>query len=200
MRTVLLTFCLVACGGEAPKPAPAPAPAPAPVAAPPPAPVDPINKDADISAMADAEKHEFLMTLGDRVYHTGDGGIACTTCHGPEGKGVPPAFPPLVGQKDHMGDCVNHAWYVVNGLQGELKVDGVVYNGIMTAQGTLLNDLQIAAVTTWERNMWGNAYGDCSPDDVKLARTSQGKGGKAAGGEGKAGGGEGKGGKGKKGG
>ena len=68
-----------------------------------------------------------------------------------DGKGTPPAFPPLVGQKDMMGDCVNHAAIVIYGLQGEIVVDGQTYNGVMTPQGDMLDDLQIAAVATYER-------------------------------------------------
>lgn len=196
MMTTLVATFLFACGGEPPKPAPKPEPAPAPA---PPPPADPINKDADISAMSPAEKHDFQMKLGEKVYTTGDGGIACTTCHGPEGKGTPPAFPPLVGQKDFMGDCVNHASFVINGLTGEITVDGTKYNGVMTPQGDLLNDLQIASVITFERNSWGNSFGDCAPEDVKSAR-SGGKGEKAKGGKADGGGGDGKAGKGKKGG
>jgi mono/diheme cytochrome c family protein len=194
MIPTLVATALFACGGETPKPAPKPDPAPAP--APPPPPADPINKDADLSAMSDAEKHDFMMKLGEKVYTTGDGGIACTTCHGPEGKGTPPAFPPLVGQKDLMGDCTQHATYVIKGLTGEITVDNVKYNGVMTPQGDLLNDLQIASVITFERNSWGNSYGDCMPKDVKQARD----GGEGKAGKGKADGDEGKGGKGKKGG
>jgi cytochrome c oxidase subunit II len=33
-----------------------------------------------------------------------------------------------------------------------------------------LNDLQIAAVISYERNSWGNNYGFCMPEDVKSAR------------------------------
>jgi mono/diheme cytochrome c family protein len=169
-----LLLALAACsGGEAEKPKPAPAPAPPPAApAPAPAPADGVSKDTDISAMADADKQAFMMKLGKKVYDTGDGGIACTTCHGPEGKGTPGAFPPLVGQKDLMGDCKKHAGYVVHGLTGEMTVDGTKYNGVMTPQGALLNDLQIASVISYERHSWGNDFGWCSPDDVKAARAT----------------------------
>ncbi len=99
----------------------------------------------------------------------GDGGIACSTCHGPEGKGTPPAFPPLVGQKDHMGDCAKHAGMVINGLMGEITVNGVVYNGAMPAQGSL-TDLEIAAVLSFERTSWGNDFGICTPEQIAAAR------------------------------
>ena len=69
-----------------------------------------------------------------------------------------------------MGDCQKHAGMVINGLNGEIVVDGVTYNGVMTPQGELLDDLKIAAVLTYERNSWGNDFGDCSPADVAKAR------------------------------
>ncbi len=112
------------------------------------------------------------MKLGEKVYTSGDGGIACTTCHGAEGKGTPGAFPPLVGQKDLMGDCKTHAGYVVHGLTGPMTVDGQKYDSVMTAQGAMLNDLQIAAVITFERNSWGNNFGDCTVEDAAAARTA----------------------------
>jgi nitrite reductase (NO-forming) len=111
------------------------------------------------------------MELGAHVYKTGgNGGLACLTCHGVEGKGTPPAFPPLVGQKDHMGDCANHAGLILNGKSGELVVDGVTYNGVMVPQAAMLSDAEIAAVITYERHSWGNDYGVCRPEDVAAAR------------------------------
>ena len=123
-----------------------------------------------MSALSPEELHGFLMKLGEKVYTTGDGGIACTTCHGADGKGTVGAFPPLAGQKEFMGDCRNHASLVVKGLSGEITVAGQKYNSVMLPQGDALNDLQIAAVITYERNSWGNGFGDCKPEDVKAAR------------------------------
>jgi mono/diheme cytochrome c family protein len=176
---VVLSMVVACSGGEStppkvePAPAPAPAPAPpppAPVAAPAPA-ADGISKDADISKMTDDEKHQFMMKLGEKVFTTGDGGLACITCHGADGKGTPGAFPPLAGSKDFMGDCKKHAGLVVNGLQGEIEVQGQKFNSVMVPQGATLNDLQIASVISYERHSWGNDYAWCSPDDVKAART-----------------------------
>jgi len=174
--TILIAVVLVGCGGES-EPAPAPVPAaPAPAPAPPPAPVDDgLSKTTDISTMSEADQQGFLMKLGEKVYKNGDGGVACMTCHGPEGKGTPGAFPPLVGQKDLMSDCKTHAGYVLNGKQGEIVVDGQKYNGVMTPQADMLNDLQIAAVLSFERHSWGNDYGWCMPADVAAARAAMPK-------------------------
>lgn len=171
--TALVLFAAACGGSEVPAEKPAPTPAEKPAAEapkPPPEPAKASEKDTDLAAMSEDEQKAFLMTYGEKVYKTGDGGIACMTCHGAEGKGTPGAFPPLVGQKDHMGDCAKHAGLVINGLQGELVVDGVTYNGVMTPQGTMLNDLQIAAVISYERMSWGNDFGLCKPADVAAAR------------------------------
>ena len=173
IATALLLGSFACSGGEPTAPAPAPAPAPVAPAPPPPAPVvDAFPKDKDIAALSEDERKAFLMGLGEKVYKTGDGGVACLTCHQEDGKGTPGAFPPLVGQKDLMGDCKKHANYVLKGLMGEMVVDGQKYNGVMVPQADYLNDLQIAAVISYERNSWGNAFGFCSPDDVKAARAT----------------------------
>jgi len=173
MRTILASLLVLsACSGstpstpEAPKEAEkpvekAPEPEPEPEAA---APTD----AASFAKLSEEAQHAFLMEKGAEVYSKST--LACSTCHGAEGKGQPPAFPPLVGQKEHMGDCVRHAAIVIYGLKGELVVDGQTYNGVMTPQGDMLDDLQIAAVISYERNSWGNDYGWCSPEDVAKAR------------------------------
>ncbi|MCB9679218.1 MAG: cytochrome c [Alphaproteobacteria bacterium] len=170
MRTLMLASLLaVGCsGGEATKPEPKaepkeePKPEPKEEPKPEPAP--------DFGAMSEDEQHTFLMEKGKEVYLNSS--LACKTCHQEDGKGQEGVFPPLVGQKDHMGDCVKHAAIVIYGLQGEMVVDGKTYNGAMTPQGSMLNDLEIAAVISYERHSWGNDFGYCSPDDVKKARES----------------------------
>lgn len=170
MAFLATTFALAtACGGADPAPPkkaapPAAKPAPAKKAAPK---VDPA---VEFAALDEAGKVAKLMELGKSVYETGgSGGVACVTCHQATGAGLPPSFPPLVGQKDHMGDCANHAGQVINGQSGEIVVDGITYNGVMPAQGNL-SDLEIAAVITYERSSWGNDYGHCMPEQVAAAR------------------------------
>lgn len=186
MRLFLVTAglaALTACGGSEPaadKPAEKPAAAekeaeakkeePKKEEAPPAEEKKEEAGEPDLASMSDDEKKAYLVDLGKKVYETGgSGGLACVTCHQANGEGMPPSFPPLKGQEEWMGDCGKHAGYVINGLQGEIEVDGVTYNGVMPAQGNL-SDLEIAAVITYERNAWGNDYGICTPDQVAAAR------------------------------
>lgn len=173
MITLFALVGLIACSGETPAPAPvtpAPEVTPAePVPAPTPAPVP--EAKVDLTTMSEADQHAWLLKKGQEVYESGgSGGIACTTCHQADGKGVPDAFPPLVGQKDMMGECTKHAGLVVNGFTGPITVDGKPFNGAMPAQGNL-PDEEIAAVISYERNSFGNNFGFCMPADVATART-----------------------------
>jgi mono/diheme cytochrome c family protein len=124
----------------------------------------------DLTAMGPEEQRSYLMALGKTVYETGgSGGIPCSTCHQLDGRGTSGAFPPLVGQREIMGECGQHATYVIKGLTGKIRVNGIVYNGAMPAQPNL-SDLEVAAVITYERNSWGNDYGMCLPETVAAIR------------------------------
>jgi cytochrome c oxidase subunit 2 len=119
---------------------------------------------AAASAGADKEwSKEDLIEHGKEVYEKN-----CAVCHQPDGKGVPPAFPALAGSK------------VINGpifdKDGKLMTDSHldrVFNGknVMPAWKGILNDVDIAAVITYERNSFGNAMGDMvQPAQVKALR------------------------------
>ena len=136
---------------------------------------EPTLAEAWAALTDEASRHTWLMTQGEAVYlGGGQGGIACRTCHKEDGKGIRGAYPPLVGQREHMGDCRQSATIVIEGLMGPMEVDGITYNGVMTPQGELLDDYEIAAVLTYVRNSWGNDYGDCSPSAVAAARKKDG--------------------------
>lgn len=184
--SLVLATLLAACGGEAPTPEPAPAPEPAAEPAPEPAPAaEPAAEPAaaepaaatagdapDLTTMSEADAKAWLMTEGENVYLTGgDGGAACVTCHQANGMGVAGAFPPLAGSGDYYGDCANQAGLILNGLNGPIEVQGVAYNAVMPPQPTL-SDHEIAAVTTYVRNSWGNDDGHCMPAQVAAVRAA----------------------------
>ncbi|MCO4747531.1 MAG: cytochrome c [Proteobacteria bacterium] len=112
----------------------------------------------------DVNDHAAMMALGEEVYKE-----TCAACHQANGEGVAGTFPPLKGAGGYYGDPQNHAKIIVHGLAGEISVLGVTYNSAMPPQGTL-NDIEIAAVATYERNSWGNADGNVTPEDVAAIR------------------------------
>jgi cytochrome c oxidase subunit 2 len=84
----------------------------------------------------------------------------CVACHQANGKGTPPAFPPLDGSKVATGPKQAHMDTVLNGRPGTA----------MAAFKQQLNDTDIAAVITYERNSWSNKAGMVQPAEVKARR------------------------------
>ena len=130
--------------GSAPAAAVGQAPAPAPTTAAPAA--------AATSAKWDMQT---AMDKGKQVYAQN-----CAACHMPDGSG-----------NIEIGAPAFHASTIANGpvaahIQRVLKGKGA-----MPAWGNMLNDMDIAAVITFERNSFGNHKGDVvKPSDVAAAR------------------------------
>ena len=98
---------------------------------------------------------EELMEKGRSLYNS-----KCAACHQITGQGLPPAFPGLKDSPLVKGPIAGHLDIVLNGKQGTAMQP---WNS--------LNDLEIAAIVTYERNAWGNDTGDLvQPADVKAAR------------------------------
>ena len=95
--------------------------------------------------------------------------IACQACHQADGKGLPGAFPPLAGSDYLLGNKDRAVGVVVNGLQGEVVVNGVKFNSVMPAM-TQLSDQEIADALTFALNSWGNAGGAISASQVAAER------------------------------
>lgn len=117
------------------------------------------KKDDAAAAEASGNKtwsKDELMSHGKSVYVTN-----CAACHQAEGQGIPPMFPALKGGPIVLGDVAKHIDVVVNGVPGTA----------MQAYGAQLNDADLAAMITYERNAWGNDTGDVvQPADIKAAR------------------------------
>src|SRR5690606_20288088 len=86
----------------------------------------------------------------------------CAACHQPDGKGLAGAFPPLAASDWLAGKSpAEVASTVLSGLEGEIVVNGVTYNSLMPAQSHI-SDADIAAITTYVLNSWGNPGGSIS--------------------------------------
>jgi cytochrome c oxidase subunit 2 len=97
-----------------------------------------------------------LMERGKTVY-----GTYCVACHQANGQGIPPAFPALAGGVITTGPVEGHIDRVLHGKAGTA----------MQAFGLQLNDVDLAAVVTYERNAFGNDKGDLvQPKQIKALR------------------------------
>jgi cytochrome c oxidase subunit 2 len=111
------------------------------------------------AAAASAEQEwsmQDLLAKGEAVYQAN-----CSACHGPTGAGIPGAFPAMTGSAIVTGDPAAHIDIVMNGKAGTA----------MAAFKGQLNDVDLAAVITYERNALGNSVGDTvQPSAIKNAR------------------------------
>jgi len=101
------------------------------------------------------------MAEGEKVYKK-----QCLMCHQANGEGVPGAFPALAGSEIALKkeNTLEHLYRIIYG------------KNLMPKFGDQLSDVEIAAVTTYERNAWGNNTGDLiQPKEVAEARKNQTK-------------------------
>jgi mono/diheme cytochrome c family protein len=71
----------------------------------------------------------------------------CSSCHQPGGAGLAGSFPPLV-DNPNLTDAAYVSDVIVNGLAGEITVNGEVYDGVMPAQSSL-SDADVTAVVAY---------------------------------------------------
>jgi mono/diheme cytochrome c family protein len=93
-----------------------------------------------------------VMELGRKVYER-----QCAVCHGDEGKGHPPAYPPLAGnQSITMASPVNSIRMVLNGGYPPGTRKNRRPHG-MPPFSHILDDNEVAAVVTYIRVAWDNS-------------------------------------------
>lgn len=93
----------------------------------------------------------------------------CKNCHMENGQGMPGVYPPLAKSDFLARDAKRAIDIVVNGLDGEITVNGKIYNLDMPAQ-TQLSDQQVADVLNFVRNNWGNKGRAITIAQVKAMR------------------------------
>ena len=112
------------------------------------------NKQAEAKEVNDLMAQTFvmddLMTRGKSEYERN-----CLACHGANGEGG--VGTPIAGSAIATGDVSGHLEIGINGVPGTA----------MQAFGGQLNDVDMAAVITYQRNAFGNNMGDLiQPIDV----------------------------------
>ncbi|WP_366915881.1 cytochrome c [uncultured Psychroserpens sp.] len=115
------------------------------------------NKDKAISeakvskVIKEEQSPELIQSMkrGKEIYSD-----FCISCHLPNGKGVLKAFPPLAKSDYLMTNREESIKSIKYGQSGEITVNGVKYNGVMTPLG--LEDKEVADVMNYITNSWGN--------------------------------------------
>ncbi len=107
-----------------------------------------------------------LLADGKRLYEA-----QCIDCHGGDGKGLPPAYPPLDGNRAiTMNASVNAVRMVLNGgfapgTAGNPRPYG------MPPYSHLMSDYEVAAVVSYIRASWSNRAPPVSSDEVNRYRS-----------------------------
>ena len=82
----------------------------------------------------------------------------CANCHQTDGSGLGRVYPPL-NKSDFMDEKFNEVICLIkNGRQGEILVNGVMYNQPMAGIPSL-TDLEVAEITTYIYNTWSHQQG-----------------------------------------
>lgn len=106
-----------------------------------------------------------VMETGRKVY-----AAQCAVCHGDEGKGHPPAFPPLAGnQSITMSSPVNSIRMVLNGGYAPGTKKNPRPHG-MPPFSHILSDEEVAAVVTYIRVAWDNSGTPVAPAQANELR------------------------------
>ena len=88
---------------------------------------------------------------GKQVY-----AMTCAACHQATGLGVEGTYPPLAASEWVTGDEGKLVRIILHGMTGPIEVAGETYSGAMPPWGGVLKDADVAAVSTYIRNSWGN--------------------------------------------
>ena len=102
---------------------------------------------------------------GEKIYES-----YCAPCHQLNGKGAEGRFPPLAGTSWIKGDKKKLIDVILNGLEGNIDVNGIGYNGVMPKHAFLSDD-EVASVLTFIRKEFGTAKDSVTSNEVSLQRT-----------------------------
>lgn len=102
------------------------------------------------------------------------GGMNCFACHGPDAQGMPNIGPPLVKSEWVTGSKEKLVSVLLHGLMGPIKVNGKTYSPPLPMPGLganpMFKDADIAAVSTFIRNHFGNKASAVTAKDVSAIR------------------------------
>ncbi|WP_376695780.1 c-type cytochrome [Wenzhouxiangella sp. EGI_FJ10305] len=98
-------------------------------------------------------------------------GRYCAGCHGMQGQGRPPAFPPLAGSEWLALPAEGLTAIILLGLRGEIEVAGESYAGYMPPMQQI-DDERVAEVVRYIQGRWSNGAPDWTAEEVAALRSA----------------------------
>jgi mono/diheme cytochrome c family protein len=96
--------------------------------------------------------------------------VYCRSCHQWDGRGDNNRYPPLAGSEWVSGSRERLIGIVLHGLQGEIKVSGKTYNGVMPAHGDFLDDYAVASILTFINKRFNQKDSVFTNEEIKKVR------------------------------
>lgn len=110
------------------------------------------NQDAGINQIGDLKTKQYAIQ-GQQLYLQ-----YCSNCHQEDGSGLARLIPPLK-KADYMLTDIDRTIRLIKfGIKGEIRVNGIVYNQPMPGYQHL-TAIEIAQISTYIYNVWGNKEG-----------------------------------------
>lgn len=118
-----------------------------------------------VQGQAAVKPDEETLARGRQIYFSN-----CLICHQANGQGTPGTFPPLAKSDFLVKERDRSIKAVLEGLSGEIRVNGRKYHGTMPP--AVLDDEDVALLFTFMLNSWGNPGGTVTEDEVRKLRTT----------------------------
>jgi nitrite reductase (NO-forming) len=93
----------------------------------------------------------------------------CSTCHQRDGQGLAGVFPPLAKSDYFQKDPMRIVDAVLRGVSGPIRVNGQAFNSVMPPLDQLTDD-EVANISTYLLNSWGNPGGRITKEQVAHRR------------------------------
>ncbi len=135
--------------------------------------------EAQLADMEKRKSRSYIKTPDEVKDNLGKGGEMeghilynsyCASCHQRDGKGDNSRYPPLAGSEIVTGDKDRLIGILMHGLQGEIKVSGKTYNGVMPAHGLFLDDHAIASIITYVKYRFNKVNEPVTTEEVTKVR------------------------------
>ncbi|PSL02550.1 c-type cytochrome [Cecembia rubra] len=118
------------------------------------------NEEKTLTSIKDTKVLQYAIE-GKNLYE-----LYCANCHQKDGSGLGKLIPPL-NPSDYMKEDIGRTARIIkHGLQGEIIVNGEIYNQPMPGNPHLTN-LEIARILTYIYNIWGNQEGVIDANSVE---------------------------------